>query len=113
MALLGFIDAKKAQCVLWNGEAHGFTAFLQKVWSRYRKSAATRSCICRCYGDYLCSGRDSRIGKTGGAQTSDDKKTMMRTVFNGDPMIYLRTAATQIGLHHTTIWSFLKRELKL
>lgn len=38
---------------------------------------------------------------------------MIRTLFNENPTMSLRTAAVQIGLHHTTLWNFLRRNLKL
>lgn len=53
------------------------------------------------------------MGGNGRPLISEEKKEMIRKIFNEDPRASLRNAATQVGLHHTTIWNFLKRELEL
>lgn len=48
------------------------------------------------------------MSEYGRPQVSDEKKEMMNTILNEDPMMSLKTSATQAGQNHAAIWSFLK-----
>ena len=113
MSSHGFHDAEKAQCVIWVAEGHGYTASQRKFRKKYQKNPPDRSSIRRWYEQYQSRGSHSHLGGNGRPQISDEKKEMIRSMFNENPTVSLRTAATQVGVHHTTIWSFLRRELKL
>lgn len=113
MASHGFLDSEKAQCVLWTAEGHGCTAIQRKFRTKYQKPAPARSSIRRWYQEYQARGNHSHMGGNGRPQISEENKDRIRTMFAEDPTLSLRIAATEIGIHHTTIWRFLRRELKL
>lgn len=69
--------------------------------------------IFRKHAKYQFNETDSHLGEYGRPKISDEKKEMIIIIFNDKPTVSTSTAATQIGVHHSTICNFLSRDLKL
>lgn len=71
-----------------------------------------RSSIRRQYKDFQFRGAHLHMGEMDVHRSMIKRKIDMNHIIE-DPRISLRIAPSQAGLHHTTMWKFLKRELEL
>ena len=79
----------------------------------FQKQAPSRHSIRRWYNEYLARGSHEHRRGNGPPQISDTVKEKIRNTFQNYPMVSTRHVAIQVGVHHTPVWRFSQRELKL
>lgn len=83
------------------------TLYISEKDRKLRPECFTTS---RWYGDYQSSNGHLHMGANWWPQISDEEKETIRTIFKEDARMCLQFLAPQVGLHHTTTWSFLQQE---
>lgn len=103
-------------------DSHGFLevrkgsmrTFIQtKYQTKYWKTATDCSSIRRWSQEHQTRCNHVHIGRHGRSWIIIDVKDRIGEIFIADLTLNLRIAAIEIEIHHTTIWRFLREELKL
>lgn len=113
MPNISYTNQQKAQCVIWMAEGHGGTAIQRKFFTKYRIKAPSRRTINLWYQSYTDRGSHSHRGGNGRPTIGDDKQNQIEEMFQADPRRSLREVGAVVGVHHTTVWHFLRNKLKL
>lgn len=72
-------------------------------FEKHQKPGPVRPGIRGWYEDYQFSDGHSHMGEIGLSQVRDEMVEVLRTMFNDHLKMSLRSAATRLGLRHTTV----------
>lgn len=109
----GFLNTEKAQCVIWNSEGYGKTAFQRRFRTKYNKSPPSRHAIQNWIKEYRTRGNQNHMGGNGRPQISQQEKHAIKQLFENNPKISLRYVEAQLGVPKSIVWRFLREELHL
>jgi len=113
MPNISYTDQQKAQCVIWKAQGHGGTAIQRKFFTKYRITAPSRRIINVWYQSYIDRGSHAHRGGDGRPTISVEKQNQIEEMFKANPRRSLREVGGVVGVHHTTVWHFLRKKLKL
>lgn len=109
----GLLDLKFAQCVDWSEVGYACTAIQRTCRKMQRKSASALTTIWTWQQEYPTRRNPFHMGGDGRPRISGVNKNSKTTMFSEDAILSMKNAAMKIRNHHKSIWSFLRRELKL
>lgn len=104
---------QKAQCEFWMMEGHGETAIWWGVFTMYRSPAPSRLAISLWYQSYGNRGNYSHRRGNWRPAVGKEKQKQIEEMLQADPGHSLRNVGAFVGVHHTTIWQFLRKKLKI
>ena len=113
MPLTTYSDAQKAQCVMWASNGHGPTAIRRFYQTKYGGASPSSTEISQWGTDYEERGTHAHRGGNGRPSISDAKKTQIKQLFHDNPKRSLRDVASEVHVHHTTVWALVRKELKM
>ena len=109
----GFTDAERARYVLWISEGYGPTVVQRLFLNAFNRHPPARSPIRLYRQDYEARGSHKHRGGNGRRRISIEVQNQIRILFNDDPRRTLREVAEETGVAHATVWSFVRKELKV
>ena len=108
-----YSDAQKAHCVMWASNGHGPTAIRRLHRTKYGGAPPSRTSISQWVTDYEECGTHAHRGGNGRPSFSDAKKAQIKQLFHDNPKRSLRDVASEVHVHHTTVWAIVRKELNM
>lgn len=106
-------NSMKYQLVLWTPEGYGYTDIQRRSRMRYQKAAPAHFINCWWYNEYQTRRGHSHKGGNCRPQICNKNEYWTRAMSNENLNFSLRNSSARSGVHHTKIWHFPRRELKL
>ena len=98
---------------MWALNGHGPTAIQRLYQTKYSGAPPSRTEISQWVTNYEESGTHDHRGGNGRPSISDAKKTQIKQLLHDSPKRSLLDLASEVHVHHTTVWALVRKELKM